>query len=97
MGSARGVMDLCQAALNGRAGDVVVFKVFMDESGTHSAAPVVVVSAYMARPRTWEAFTRKWNVAKRPIKVFHSVECNSFKNEFEGWEKEPRDALVKGL
>ena len=72
-----------------------MFQIFMDESGVHGkASPIVTVAGYMAKPRTWETFTRRWNAAKRPIEVFHSSDCNGFKNEFEGWKREDRDALV---
>ena len=71
-----------------------MFKIYMDESGTHDGSPIVTVAAYIARPLTWKAFTNKWNAKKKPIKVFHSSECNGFKGEFEGWERAARDALV---
>jgi hypothetical protein len=70
----------------------------MDESGVHGkASPVVTVAAYVAKPRTWETFTRRWNATKRPIKVFHSSDCNAFEGEFEGWARADRDALVINL
>jgi hypothetical protein len=41
----------------------------MDESGTHDRSPVVIVAAYVARPRAWREWTKRWNGTKRPIKV----------------------------
>jgi hypothetical protein len=75
----------------------VVLKVYMDETGIHAGAPVVAVAAYVARPVIWRTWTKKWNVAKRPIKVFHSTDCANLRGEFEGWTKEQRDAFVANL
>ena len=75
-------------------GRVIVIKVAMDESGVHDASPVLTVGAYVARPRQWQGWTRRWNVAKRPIKVFHAVDCANFRGEFEGWNPVSRDQLV---
>jgi hypothetical protein len=78
-------------------GHVIVIKVAMDESGVHDASPVLTVGAYVARPRPWEAWTRRWNVAKRPIKTFHAVDCANLVGEFKNWDKASRDALVVRL
>jgi hypothetical protein len=42
----------------------------------------------------WREWTKRWNVAKRPIKVFHAADCANFRGESRDWEKLPRDALV---
>jgi hypothetical protein len=76
-------------------GWVIVQKVYMDESGTHDGSPVVTVAAYVARPRQCQEWTKRWNVAKRPIKVFHAVDCHNFAGEFEGWKEPQRTDLVK--
>lgn len=69
----------------------------MDESGTHQQSPVLTVGAYMARQRDWQAWSRRWKTAKRPIKVFHSVDCANLKGEFKTWNKEKRDEYVRKL
>jgi hypothetical protein len=66
----------------------------MDESGVHDDSPVLTVGAYVAHPRQWQDWTKRWNVAKRPIKVFHAVDCANFTGEFNGWTAEERDPLV---
>lgn len=81
-------------ALCGSDGDVVVIKVAMDESGVHDGSPVLTVAAYVSTPRQWQEWTKRWNVAKRPIKVFHAVDCANFAGEFRGWTEEARDSLV---
>lgn len=76
---------------------VIVLKVAMDESGVHDGSPVIAVAAYVARPRQWQDWTKRWNVAKRPIKVMHAVDCQNLTGEFKGWLKEQRDELVKRI
>lgn len=69
----------------------------MDESGTHDGSDVVTVAAYLGKPREWKRFTKAWNVAKRPINVFHSVDCQNLSGEFKGWDASERDKLVARL
>jgi Protein of unknown function (DUF3800) len=93
----REVYELGRHFLNDGKGYVAVLKVFMDESGTHDGSPVVTVAAYLATPRVWQGWTKDWNRAKRPIKVVHAADCNNLKGEFEGWDKDRRDAWVAQL
>jgi hypothetical protein len=74
-----------------------VLKIFMDETGIHEQASVVAVAGYIARPREWRAWTARWNAAKRPVKVFHAVDCANLRGEFEGWDKNQRDQFVANL
>jgi len=76
---------------------VIVLKAVMDESGVHDDSPVLTVAAYLARPRQWQEWTKRWKVAKRPIKVFHAVDCANFEGEFKGWDAVARDELVVRL
>src|ERR1700688_3545008 len=54
-------------------GIVAVFDVYMDESGTHDEAPVIVVAAYIGRSETWCDWTSKWITTIHPIKVYHAA------------------------
>lgn len=94
MGSARLVYEMSRMALCESDGSVIVIKVAMDESGVHDGSPVLTVAAYVGTPRQWRDWTKRWNIAKRPIKVFHAVDCANFAGEFRGWGAEARDALV---
>src|SRR5215471_18986963 len=94
IGTAQNVYELSRMVLGERDGHVIVIKVAMDESGVDDNTPVITVAGYVARPKLWRDWTKQWNVAKRPIKVFHAADCANFHREFEGWEREPRDALV---
>lgn len=97
MASARYVWELSQAALNDEPGFAIMLRIYMDESGTHDGSPVVTVGAYSGRPKTWKAFTQAWNVAKRPIDVFHSTDCEALQEEFKGWTEERRNEYVAPL
>jgi hypothetical protein len=94
MGNSQLVYEMSRMALCERDGDVVVIKVAMDESGVHDDSPVLTVGAYVARPKQWQEWTKRWNVAKRPIKVFRAVDCANFVGEFKGWTADRRDPLV---
>ena len=94
MGSARLVYEMSRFALAKADGYVVVIKVPMDESGVHDNSPVLTVAAYLGRPSHWRGWTKRWNVAKRPIKVFHSTDSQNLRGEFKGWNEERRDPLV---
>jgi Protein of unknown function (DUF3800) len=78
-------------------GTVAMLKAYMDESGVHDNSPVLTVAAYLGRPRAWEAWAKKWRVAKRPIKVFHAVDAANLSGEFKGWSAGERDGVVKKL
>ena len=95
--SARLVYDLCQMALADQDGEVAVLKVYLDESGIHDGSPVLTVAGYMARPRMWQAWTKKWNAAKRPIKVYHATDAANLRGEFKGWTHERVADLAKKL
>lgn len=97
MTSARDVMALSRHFLMDQDGAVAVFKVALDESGTHDDSPVVVVAGYLAKPPEWRDWTKKWNLVKRPIRIFHAVDCQNLKGEFKGWKPDERDAYVRNL
>src|SRR5271169_1061412 len=69
----------------------------MDESGVHDGSSVITVGAYVGRPGQWQDWTKRWNAAKRPIRVVHAVDCQNLTGEFKGWEAPARDELVKRL
>lgn len=95
MASAHQVWEFARAGLGDHDGFAIVLKVFLDESGIHDGSPVVTVAAYLGRPRDWREWTKRWNVAKRPIDVFHASDAQALKGEFDGWSETRRDDLVK--
>lgn len=97
MSSVRDVLELSRAVLANQDGFVAVLVAYMDEFGIHDNSPVLTVAAYVARPKDWRAWTKKWNAAKRPIRVFHAVDCANLKGEFKGWDGADRDKFVAKL
>lgn len=97
MASAQLVWELSRAFLADRPGDVAVLKAYLDESGVHDGSPVLTVAAYTAKPKTWRDWTRTWNAAKRPIRVYHAADAANLSGEFEGWEKPAMNALAARL
>jgi uncharacterized protein DUF3800 len=97
MPSARDILEMSRAFLADKEGVIAVLKVFMDESGTHDTSPVVTVAAYMGRPTAWRDWTSKWARVLRPIKVYHAVDAQHLKGEFEGWTSAEVGELVAKL
>jgi hypothetical protein len=97
MGSAQGVLESSRAFLNGQPGRVAVLKAYVDESGTHAGSPVVVVGLYVGKPKVWAEWTKDWNRNKKPIKVYHAVDCHNRIGEFDGWDRPTRDAFAAKL
>ena len=82
----------------------MILRTFMDETGVHEDAEMVAVSGYIAKAKTWRAWTKDWNLHKRkvpagrrPIKVYHATDCANYRGEFDGWTKEERDPYVAQL
>jgi hypothetical protein len=74
-----------------------VLKAFIDESGIHDGSPVLTVAAYLGRQNVWRDWAKKWNVAKRPIRVCHAADAANLKGEFEGWTHNDVGELAKKL
>ena len=72
-------------------------RAYIDESGVHAGSPVTTVAIILSKPSLWRAWNSEWNVAKAPIRVFHSNECANLTGDFDGWTKEARDAYVANL
>lgn len=97
--AAQFVWELSRAVLADRDGYVAVIRSYLDESGIHKEAPVVVVAGYFGRPKVWKAFTHDWRRVLKPrgLEVFHSSDAQALKGEFEDWTEEDRDEVVKKL
>ena len=90
MSSAQSVWELSRAVLADQDRRIA-------ESGIHDGSPVLTVAAYQAKPKEWRDWTKKWNAAKRPIKVYHAVDAANLQGEFEGWTAAERDKLAAKL
>jgi Protein of unknown function (DUF3800) len=75
-----------------------MMQAYIDESGTHDQASVIVMAGFVARNRRWLIFDRKWQRVLNPDgadRVFHATDClgRFGRGEFEGVSKGERDAL----
>lgn len=75
----------------------MIITAYLDESGTHAAAPVTVVGAVMGNPRQWERFERQFDVIRRDFgfRVFHTKKFKRRAGDFKGWR--PEKCLALGL
>ena len=91
------VAEIISVALSDVDGLVAFQRLYADESGTHEGSPVTCVGMFMARPSEWRKWTRDWDAHKKPIDVFHAVDCQNLVGEFKGWLAPKRDEYVKNL
>lgn len=92
--AAQYVVDLGEACLGDRDGQLVMIRIYMDESGTHDGSPVVTVGAYVGQPKDWARFTRKWRQALGSVPYYHATDAQALRGLFEGWSEKERDALA---
>ncbi len=85
-----------------------MIQVYIDESGTHDQATIIVMAGFLSSSDHWRKFEMDWNAVLNPAselgaspqhRVFHATDClgtNGYK-DFAGWSKEERNALVEKL
>jgi hypothetical protein len=95
--SAHQVWEIGRIALADRDGCIAVLKAYIDESGIHDNSPVLTVATYLARQNVWRDWTKKWNLAKKPIKVYHAADAANLQGEFEDWTDDEVAELAKKL
>lgn len=93
-GTVDDLAELMDAALCDGDGLVAFLRGYMDESGTHDGSDITCVSLLVAAPQNWREWRKKWDWRKKPINIFHAVDCANCVGEFKGWSKEERDAYV---
>lgn len=89
--------EIIATALSDGDGVVAFQRLYADESGTHEGSPVTCVGMFMARPTEWKKWTKDWVRQKKPINVFHAVDCANLRGEFKKWNKQERDEYVANL
>jgi hypothetical protein len=88
------VTDLGEACLGDQDGQLVMIRIYMDESGTHDGSPVVTVGAYFGRPKDWARFTKRWTHALGDLPYYHAADAQALRGPFEGWTETQRNELV---
>ena len=69
---------------------MAMFTAYFDESGTHGDSSNVVMGGYIAEVVQWTEFAREWSrmKAEEDVEIFHRVEMEHFRGEFENWSRE---------
>ena len=87
---------------------LIMIQAYLDESGTHDQAKVIVMAGFLSSYKRWRKFEREWNSILNPpddlnptgeLRVFHATDClgSHGYGHFAGWPKARRDALVEKL
>lgn len=68
----------------------VIITVYMDESGTHTDSPVMVLGGRVAKLGQWIDFDHKWRrlLKRYDLPYFHGTEFRSRTDTFRGWTPE---------
>jgi hypothetical protein len=77
----------------------VIFITYLDESGTHSESPVLIMGGIVGRLGQWVEYDKKWaRLRKRHgFSCFHSVELKNTDGEFKDWSGWSKRQLILDL
>jgi hypothetical protein len=71
---------------------------YMDESGTHQGAKVMIVSAYIGTAKEWASVEERFLRAdKYSGRIFHAVDCAQGADKFRTLSKDKRYRLFKKM
>jgi hypothetical protein len=75
---------------------IVIITTYIDEAGTHGAAPHMVMGALVGRLGQWAYFDKKWRkmLRRNGISHFHSKKLKHSKGPFRGWTRLQKMALI---
>lgn len=80
---------------------MITLRMFSDDSGTHDAAPVVVIGTLLGTVAQWSQFEQEWAAklaaplpGKKPLRKFHLADCNAKEGEFRGYTDGEQDAVT---
>jgi hypothetical protein len=74
---------------------MVMLTAYLDESGTHTESPVLVLAGLIASPRQWERLSQRWLRALASIGVgsFHATDCANGGGDFRGIAPQERQRV----
>jgi len=79
---------------------IAVLGAFFDDSGTHSASPVVAFGGLLGTEAQWDAFAPAWSAllaeplpGKPPLKQFHLTPLRARVDEFEPYNRVEQDYI----
>jgi hypothetical protein len=78
---------------------LVDYTACFDDSGTHPESPTAVCAGYVATVAQWRHFEREWREADahEPFMPFHTTDFLSRHRQFEGWDQQRADGLLRKL
>lgn len=79
-----------------------MIQAYIDESGTHDQATIIVAAGFLSSFKRWRKFEKLWDAILNPDggkRVFHATDClgKDGYGDFEGWPKDDRNQLVDKL
>lgn len=103
--SALSIIDVARELVSWATPDprsLLVAAFYIDDSGTHKGAPVVVFGGLIGEQEQWEFFEPRWKAElaaplqgkKPPLKRFHMFDCKWGLGEFSGYSSGERDAAT---
>ncbi len=78
---------------------VMIFTVYLDESGTHQASRDVVLAGYVATNEQWASFETNWKkaLAEFEIPFFHMSDFAAKKSYYSEWTEVERETRYERL
>jgi hypothetical protein len=78
----------------------LMFKAYLDDSGTHGSSSVAVVAGYISTAIRWQSFNKEWRrlLHKERVRFVHMADLESLRGQFspeQGWTKERREAFLR--
>jgi hypothetical protein len=80
---------------------VAVLGAFLDDSGTHRGAPVIVMGGLLGTEAQWDMFAAAWTrllaeplPGKPPLREFHLTECRAREGEFATYNEAERNRIT---
>ena len=70
---------------------------YLDESGTHQGAPVVVVGCYVSTVEQWSRFDAEWaaHLERHSLPFFHMTDFVARQGAYRGWTESARERFIR--
>lgn len=85
-------------------GGLLMITGYFDDSGTHDTSEIVLVGGLLGNQYQWQYFNELWaSQLREPVpgkfalSRFHMTECQARRGEFDGWNTEQVEFLVRQL
>lgn len=77
----------------------MILTAYLDESGTHSQSPVLIMAGYLGNKDQWNDFEEAYNKLRQKFgfRVFHAKDFRATHGEFISWSREKKADLLKAF